>query len=341
MKPITSDDVFDLMDSYITSAAVNAAMELGLFWLLAERPLDVAGVASALGIPHNRCRYWLQFLSRIGLLERVSKGYAPSSIAQTAILDAYSRETWAFLAREARDRFPAVLDLALHIREPGSAWAAQGLTPPDYFAQIVSSPARARQFTRMLYELHLPLADELASALDMTGVRRLMDLGGGSGVMSLALLRRHPDLTAVVVDIANVCVAGREIARENALEERITYHEMDFLRDELPSGFDMVLQCDVGPYGVEMLRKLRACLNAGGRLVTVDQFAPPQGITRSAWSYWAFLVSLENPDFTLRTTAEIRDRLAEAGFHHISEYTLPPRGVLRWSSDWVVIESRR
>ena len=63
MKPTTTDDVFDLLDAYVTSAALGAAMESGLFWLLKEQPLDVAGVARALGIPINRCRYWLQILS--------------------------------------------------------------------------------------------------------------------------------------------------------------------------------------------------------------------------------------------------------------------------------------
>jgi hypothetical protein len=47
-------------------------------------------------------------------------------------------------------------------------------------------------------------------------------LGGGSGVVSFALLRRHHDLTAVVMDVENVCQTGREIASENKLEKRIT-----------------------------------------------------------------------------------------------------------------------
>ena len=40
MKPVTADDMFDLMESWATSAAFSAALELGLFWLLAEQPLD-------------------------------------------------------------------------------------------------------------------------------------------------------------------------------------------------------------------------------------------------------------------------------------------------------------
>lgn len=339
MKPATTDAAFDLMDSYLTSAALGAAVELGLFWLLAEQPLDAADVAQELGIPTNRCRYWLQLLSSIGLVEQVSNGYAPSATAQTAILDAYSQETWSFLAQEARQRFPLVRDLALHIREPGSVWAAQGLTAPDYYAQIVESPERARRFTRMLYEIHLPYADELAQCLDMSGVRRLMDLGGGSGVVSLALLRRCPHLDAVVVDIPNVCAAGREIAEESPMAKRITYYEADFLQDELPTGFDMVLECDAGSYSEALFRKIRAALNPGGRLVVVGQFASDDGAVPPSCLFWAFQGSLANPDFAYATTAEIRARLARAGFQVLSEKALPPGKVLRWSDDWVVIEA--
>jgi hypothetical protein len=69
MKPATADEVFDLMDAYVTSAALNAALELGLFWLLAEQPLEAPAVGEALGIPPSRCRYWLQLLGTMGLIE--------------------------------------------------------------------------------------------------------------------------------------------------------------------------------------------------------------------------------------------------------------------------------
>jgi SAM-dependent methyltransferase len=316
-------------------------MELGLFWLLAEGPVETETIAQTLNIPTNRCQYWLQLLSYVGLLKQSPGSYGLSPTARTKILDAYSQETWAFLAREMRDRSLAVHNLTRHIHEPGSAWEAQGLTRPDYYAQIRKSPERASHFTRTLYEVHLPLADEVARSLDMSGVDRMMDLGGGSGVVSLALLRRNPGLSAVVVDIPNVCAAGREIARENGMEDWITYHAADFLHDQLPSGFGLVLACDVGPLGEPLLRKIRAALDPGGRLVIVDLFAPTEGIAPSAWLYWAVLASLENPDFSLLTVAQAQDRLVNAGFQLQSERALPHSEVKRWSSDWVMIEARK
>ena len=82
----------------------------------------------------------------------------------------------------------------------------------------------------------------------------MLDLGGGSGVVSLALLRKQHDLTSVVVDVENVCQAGREIASENKLEKRITYLAADFLQDDLPTGFDMVMLCDVGSFSEILFR---------------------------------------------------------------------------------------
>ena len=70
-----------------------------------------------------------------------------------------------------------------------SAWPTTIQTPPDYFQRLQEDPAYAAQFTRKLYEIHRPLAEHLADMLDLEGINSLLDLGGGSGVVSLALLR--------------------------------------------------------------------------------------------------------------------------------------------------------
>ena len=235
----TREDVYELLSASTASAALGTAIETGLLWLLAEKPLDGAGVAQALNIPVKRCHYWLQYLQSLGILKETPHGYAPSSQARAVILDSFSMDSWKHLALDERERSAGVHDLALYISEPGSVWAAQGLAKPiDYVEKMRGSPDRAREFTRMLYEVHKNLANELASRLDLAGVHRLMDLGGNSGVVSMALLRKSPGLTATVVDIENVCIAGHEIADENSFSDRITYYPAEFNQDAFPGGFD-------------------------------------------------------------------------------------------------------
>jgi predicted O-methyltransferase YrrM len=335
MRVATAAEVQEVLQGFIPAAALGAALELGLFWSLSEHPQAAAAVAQNLSVPSRRCRYWLEILRGLGLLQVENGIYSPTLAAHTAILDAHSQESWAQLAEEWRERFPAVRELSLHIREPGSTWRAQGLTPPDYLYQIRKDPVRARRLTRLVYELHLPLAEELAQTLPLRGVKTLLDVGGGSGVVSLALLQRAPELKAVVIDIENVCAAGREIAAENGLAERISYRAADFLQEQLPAGFDLVIECDVGEYESGFLRKLGAVLNPGGRLVVVDQFAPAEGVapTASPYLHWAFLGSLADPDAGFTTADHVRRQLAAAGLNIRAERTL--------SDGWQVIEADR
>jgi ubiquinone/menaquinone biosynthesis C-methylase UbiE len=336
MKPQTTDDVFDLMDSYVTAAALGTAMELGLFWLLDQRPRAGEEIATELQIPSRRCNYWLRVIESTGLIEAVKEGYRVSRVGRTAILEACSQNTWFYMARQGRDQFPAVVNLTNQIREPTSTWEEQ-----DYVAQMMASPERAEQFTRMLYEIHQSLAEEIAKALDLESVTKVLDLGGGSGVVSTALLRRNPDLQSTILDIPNVCAVGRQIARENGVEDRITYLETDLLKDDLPAGFDLIMQCDVGLDDEAYLRKILSALEPGGRLVIVDQFESAEGVVSRQWMYWAFLASMGNPDFEFGTTAELTASMREVGFKILSEQTLPGRKHLTWDYDWVLIDARK
>jgi len=343
MKPETTEDIVELLDGYIISAALGAAMELGVFWLLAEKPLSGPNVAQSLNIPLNRCHHWLQILCKLGLLEDGAEGYAPSIITRKAILNAQSQETWAFHAREDRDSALAVRDLALNIGRPMSAWQTRNLTLSDKLQQEQQDPSYVASFTRKLYEIHSPLAEQLADMIDLSGVQSLLDLGGGSGVVSLALLRKKHDLTAVVVDFENVCQAGREIASENKLEKRITYVATDFLEDDLPTGFDMVILCDVGSFSEPLFRKIHNVLNPKGRLVIVDKFAPGRTSPAPSRLPSAFLYSMEYPSQSIDfTTAEmVQTRLQQAGFRGFLITSVPHKDNLPWNIDWSMLEAKK
>ncbi len=343
MKPETTEDILELMNGSIFAAVLGAAMELGLFWLLAEKPLSAQELAQTLNIPLNRCHYWLQILCKLGLLEDSGEGYTPSTIAREAILNVQNQDTWAFQAREDRDLSLYMRDLVLNISKPMSAWQAWSLAPTDYFRQIEDDPTYMARFTRKLYQIHRSFAEQLANMLDLRGVNRLLDLGGGSGVVSFALLRKREELTSVVGDFESVCQAGRVIASENKLAKRVTYLAADFLKDDLPDGFDMVILCDVGSFSEMLFCKIYDVLNRKGRLVVVDKFAPGKTGAPPSRLLAAFLNSLESPaqSFDYITTEVVGTRLQQAGFRDISTASVPHKDHLPWNIDWIMLEARK
>ncbi|MFW9778214.1 MAG: methyltransferase [Candidatus Heimdallarchaeota archaeon] len=328
IKVTTFEDVKDLLRMNIVSAALGTAFELKLFELINGCPQSAQKVAETFDIPLDRVYWWLELLVGLDLLEQDNGYYSISSITRSTILESYSAETWAQLAQYAREDYQTGNNLALHISHPKSVWISQGLSPPNWFNQIKEDPGRAHRFTHLLYELHLPLAKKLAQTLDMTGVRQMMDLGGGSGVISLALLEQHPDLRVIVVDIPNVCVVGKEIADKTAVADRIEYKALDFIYDELPSGFDLILQCDAGIHTEAFFQKLYDVLNNGGQLVVVDWWnrgitdSQPVPETSLQWRMQRFENSLRVPELPitagLAVAAEIKSRLLKVGFRDVS-----------------------
>ena len=89
-------------------------------------------------------------------------------------------------------------------------------------------------------------------------------------------------------------IVGREIAVENGLEKRVSYQAVNFLQDDIPSGFDMVLECDVGIYNETLFRKIHKALNPGGRFVILDYQFETEAASRLNLMGRAFFNSLEN-----------------------------------------------
>jgi SAM-dependent methyltransferase len=145
------------------------------------------------------------------------------------------------------------------------------------------------------------------------------------------------------LDVENVCQAGREIALENRLEKRITYLAGDFLQDDLPTGFDMVMLCDVGSFSEILFRRIYDVLNPKGHLVIVDKFAPSRTSAPPSRLLSAFLTSLESPAQSVDyiTTEVVQARLERADFRDISTTAVPHRDHLPWNIDWTMIEAQK
>lgn len=337
MKIETSADIDFLIGVHFASASLTAALERKLFWRFDGRAQSTESLAESLRVAPGICRNWLRMLASLGFLEEVDGGYVLSDAAQTAIIQFRDAGTWSELAIEERKRWPGDVALIDRLFATAPIEHPTESTPDqlsDYVQDMAADPERAYQFTHMLYDLHRPLAEDVARQLDLTGATRMLDIGGGSGVVSLALLKKHPELTATVIDIPNVCAVGRQIADRTPEAGRITYHPANFRLDEFPGRFDLILACDIMGYDQKLVEKIAASLEAGGRFVIVDRwFEEPR-----AWSIWQsnhlLRRSLEDPDFSMPSMAQLYSRLQSAGLEPISREEVP-------YGRWQMIQARK
>ena len=168
----------------------------------------------------------------------------------------------------------------------------------------------------------------VVQAVGTTGVKRLLDVGGGSGAYSIAFARSSPELSAEVFDLGTVVpIADRHIA-DAGLGDRVRTRVGDLTRDALGTGYDLVLLSAIchmlGPDGNrDLLGRARAALVPGGRVVIQDHVMEEDKTAPRAGALFAINMLVGTPSGGTYSEAEYRAFLENAGFSEVRRIRLP------------------
>ena len=192
--------------------ALLAGMKLDLFTPLAAGPRTAEGVAAELGVEADRLQPLLFALAAIGLLKVEDGG----RFANTEEADHY-------LVR-GRPRFMGEQWRMLEALWRGAMLAGESIRAARPLAALDFGSMAAEDLARFFRGLHpetLLAGEKLAAEADLARHRRLLDVGGGSGGLSIALCRRFPELRATVLELPSVAPITKAHVDEAGLADRI------------------------------------------------------------------------------------------------------------------------
>lgn len=272
--------VDEFMKDLVSARALATALEIGLVDRLAGgAAVPVRGLAEALGCAPAGMQLALDLLRTSGVLTTVP---TDAVVATPAFLEALKYRDLL----EVKLAFTeAVLcdfhqDFTRLLRDPGRFIASSRTY--DLFRYdlcLNESPAaldRARRWMYFTTGLTRHEAGVLLDCYDVTPHRRMMDIGGNSGELSLALCRRNAALESLVFDIPAVCAVGREHVASDAAGARVTFRTGNALEDALPTDRDLITFKSMlhdWPDGAAMRLLERACaaLSPGGTLLIYER----------------------------------------------------------------------
>ena len=164
----------------------------------------------------------------------------------------------------------------------------------------------------------------LAQRLQLHGVERMLDVGGGAGTNAIAFCRASPELTATVFDLPQTLKVTKAYVEKAGLSERVTLQAGNFHQDEFDGVYDVALMSDIlhyqdGPTNAALVEKVYRHLNEGGRLIIKDRFLDRER-TSPAWTTaFAVHILVNTEHGQCFTIDEARQWMDQAGFHHVEE----------------------
>ncbi|SNS65295.1 Dimerisation domain-containing protein [Anaerovirgula multivorans] len=155
--------------------------------------------------------------------------------------------------------------------------------------------------------------------------KNILDLGGGSGVLAIELIRAFPGCQGTIFEHPSVAGLPRELVIKEGVSEHITVLEGDFNRDDFGDSYDLIIAAGILDFAKDhfeyLMNKLYNALNPDGLLYLVthqireDYLSPPERILGWLSSH------LDGLDLLL-TEKNISEALRSHGFKKIQAGTV-------------------
>lgn len=306
-----------LMDVFMSQyrfPALAVADKLGVFAALHDEPADAGVLAKRLEVDHDGLVAVLRMVAGLGFLVEHSGEFHLTQEARWFLLPGVDRYWGPMIRMGWTETCTALHKTLVTGREVGYRGR-------DMWEVHERSRGHAQAFTRAMHAHSAAPATALAGQLDLSGAKTLIDIGGGSGIYGIELVRRNPELRVTIMDLPHVLEVTEQTVREAGLLDNFDLVAADMFGERWPGGFDRVLFTGVlGDWNdeacVDLAKRSKDSLADGGELVVYQMLVDDSGCRPLAVAGHGVAMTILT-DGRPRTAADLGDVLRRAGFADI------------------------
>jgi hypothetical protein len=315
LDPAVLDTARRLLMGFRTTQLIHIAAKLALADRLKEGPQDVATLAAGTGAHPGALYRLLRALASMGIFaETAERRFELTALAQTLRSDVNGSlrnlavlygEEWLWSAY-GKASYSVMTGLPAFERAHGQS----------FFEYLQAHPEAAVSFDRGMSAYSEQEAAAVLESYDLSGVTRLVDVGGGHGALLAAILRRYPQLHGVLFEQSSVIDHAVDLMSRAGLSQRCTLVAGDFF-DSIPADGDVYLLKSVmhnwdDEHSRAILTNCRRAMHRESRLLIIDRVVPEGNAAAEAKLFDInMLVVLGGLE---RTAAQYRDILQQADF---------------------------
>jgi acetylserotonin N-methyltransferase len=185
------------------------------------------------------------------------------------------------------------------------------------FSHFFRTDEAMREFLMGMHGFGMLSSPVLVRAFDLSGFRRMVDLGGATGHLCIAACEVYLELRGVIFDLPRVTELAREQVVKSKAVSRIEIVGGDFFEDPLPQAdlfaLGRILHDWTEEKILKLLRKIHAALPAGGGVLICEKLLDEdrRGPVHAQMQSLNMLVCTEGRE---RTLSEYASLLRESRF---------------------------
>jgi predicted O-methyltransferase YrrM len=262
-------EFYDGIYQSVRGRVLITALELKVFDELSQAK-TASQVGAALDLPAQRCQALLDHMAACGFIQKLAqetfvnnaRGEHFLATGGPAYIGDLIVETWNMivdplndLTRIMKHGFPDDSQENLGKEE---LWA--------HLAHVNAQYARAGM-ARMA-------AEQISALPEFAGFQKMLDMGGGPGLVAMAVVEAHPTLIGVVLDQPAVVKVAQEYIDQYGFSDRVTVLGADYSSDDIGQGYDLVWASLTLNFHHDkldfILGKIHQALNPGGVLACLQ-----------------------------------------------------------------------
>jgi ubiquinone/menaquinone biosynthesis C-methylase UbiE len=269
MPAVTPEPIMKVAMGFMASKHLFAASEIGLFEALSPRAASLQELSGRIGVPARTLGIVTAAMVSLGLIEQDGNLYRNSDAAA------------AFLAGNSGQDFRPMLryfDKILWQNWEDLVEAVRTDQGQPRFGRFTREQQQI--FSDGVEVVTTSAAVAVAASYDFGRHRSILDVAGGTGSFLVHVLRRNSSLKGTLFELPGACAVARQKLAELPEGARINIVEGDVFKDPFPGDHDVLIVANTihifsVAHNIDLLRKMRAHVQPGTRLLLADLWTDP------------------------------------------------------------------
>jgi O-methyltransferase domain/Dimerisation domain len=269
--------ILQLLNGAHVAGAVSCLAQLGIPDLIESAPKSADELASQIGADPQALYRLMRATASVGVLSEGPDGKFSQTPLSTVLRS---------------DATPSLRALAIM---GGREWHGRGWSHLEYcvrtgkqaleqiygahiFEFLKRNPVEAQIFNDAMTQISMIDSPAVAEAYNFDGIRSIVDVGGGHGLLLATILKRNTHLRGTLYEMPHV-VEGAANGPLKPVMERCTLASGDMF-SSVPAGADAYIMKHIihdwpDDLCLKILKACRKSVNSGGRLLVVDNVIQP------------------------------------------------------------------